>query len=205
MTFPASTYTIRYVKAADTSEVLRRARLEAGLTQDELAVLADTSQSAIAAYETGAREPSWPVLERIVRASGHRLGLDLRSDPAVFRIADLAADLADTSGEAVRLRLVFEFLRGAAEDGHPVRLLVAAEPTPTGDARLDALLAAMAEDLCVHAGIRPPGWVHDEDRFLDGMWWVSDLPSARADALVHTPASYRRRGIMIDRRDLEAA
>lgn len=205
MTFPALSYTIRYVNAGDTSEILRQARLEAGLTQDELAVLADTSQSAIAAYETGAREPSWPVLHRIVRASGHLLRLELRPDPAMFRIADLADELADTAEEAVRLRLVFEFLRGAAEDGHPLRLLVAAEPAPTGDARFDALLAAIAEDLSVHAGIRPPGWVHDGSRFLEGMWWVSDLPSARAGALVHTPASYRRRGVMIHRRDLEAA
>ncbi len=90
-------------------------------------------------------------------------------------------------------------------DDQPVRLLAAAEPQSTGDARFDALLAAIAEDLCVHAGVRPPGWVHDDGRFLDGMWWVSDLPSARAAALVHAPASYRRRGIMIDRHDLEAA
>lgn len=188
----------------DPSELLRQARHQAGLTQDELAVLAGTSQSAIAAYETGAREPSWSVLERIVRASGHLLDLEILPDPAVFRLVDLAAELVETADESVRLRLVFEFLRGAAEDGHPVRVLVAVEPHATGDARFDALLAAIAEDLCVHAGVRPPGWVHD-GRILDGMWWVSDLPSARAAALVHTPASYRRRGIMVDRHDLEAA
>lgn len=193
------------MSTVDPSEVLRRARLEAGLTQDELAVLAGTSQSAIAAYETGAREPSWSVLERMVRASGHQLRLEVQPDPAVFRIADLADELADTPEEAVRLRTVFEFLRGAAEDGQPVRLLVGSEPRSTGDARFDALLAAIAEDLCVHAGVRPPDWVHDDGRILEGMWWVSDLPSARAAALVHTPASYRRRGIMIDRHDLEAA
>lgn len=200
-----SAYTIRYMATGDPSKVLRRARREAGLTQDELAVLAGTSQSAIAAYETCAREPSWSVLERIVRASGHLLALELGPDPALFRIADLAAELADTADDTVRLRLVFEFLRGAVEDDQPVRLLVAAEPQSTGDARFDALLAAIAEDLCVHAGIRPPGWVHDDGRFLNGMWWISDLPSARAAALVHTPASYRRRGVMVDRHDLEAA
>lgn len=202
---PRGTYTIRYMGIGRPSEVLRRARRDAGLTQDELAVLAGTSQSAIAAYETGAREPSWSVLERIVRASGHLLALELRPDPTLFRLVDLAGELADTADDKVRLRLVFEFLRGVAEDEHSVRLLVAAEPQPTGDVRFDALLAAIAEDVCVHAGIRPPGWVHDAGRFMKGMWWVSDLPSARAAALVHTPASYRRRGIMIDRRDLEAA
>lgn len=104
-----------------------------------------------------------------------------------------------------RLRLVFEFLRAAQEDGHPPLLLAAREPERTGDARFDALLAAIAEDLCVRAEVEPPAWVHGRDRFLNGFWWVSDLPSARARALVHAPASYRRRGVMLDRHDLEAA
>lgn len=193
------------MKPPDAAALLRRARLGARLTQHELAELAATSQSAIAAYESGAREPSWSVLQRIVGASGHVVGLELRRDPSLFGLVDLAGRISTTSEESVRLRLVFEFLRAASDDGHPARLLVSAEPARTGDARFDALLAALAEDLCVHAGIRPPNWVFDEERFLQRMWWVSDLPSARAEALVHTPASYRRRGIMLARHDLEAA
>lgn len=57
----------------------------------------------------------------------------------------------------------------------------------------------------MHDDKPPPNWVHEASRFLDRVWWVSDMPSARASALVHTPASFRRRGIMIDRRDLVAA
>lgn len=185
--------------------LLRGCRRAAGLTQAQLAELAETSQSAIAAYESGDREPTVPVLERMVRASGHLLTLQAEPDPILFRLADLATAIAATDDESTRMRLVFEFLRGVAEDGRPVRLLVAAEPGPTGDVRFDALLAAIAEDLCVHAGIVPPVWVHGEARFLEVPWWVADLPSARASALVHAPASYRRRGVLIDRHDLVAA
>jgi len=46
--------------------------------------------------------------------------------------------------------------------------------------------------------------VQDRTRFLETAWWVSSLPSAKVQALVHSPASFRRRGVMIDRRDLEA-
>lgn len=187
------------------SETLRLARRAAGLSQTQLAQLADTSQSAIAAYETGAREPTLPVLDRMIRATGHRLNVTLESDPRLFRLTDLSAQIRATSGDPQRLRLVFEFVRSAAEDGAPLLLLVAAEPELTGDRRFDALLAAIAEDLCVHAGITPPVWVHERDRFLDGFWWVSDLPSARARAFVHAPASYRRRGVLLDRHDLSAA
>lgn len=184
-----------------------RARHAAGLTQAQLAALADTTQSAIAAYEAGTREPTMPVLARMVAATGARLVLGIERDPAVYRLADAAVDIAavDAADEARRLRLVFEFLRGAHDDGAPLAVLVGAEPATTGDARFDALLAAVAEDLCVQADVAPPAWVHHPSRFLDGAWWVSRLPSARAAALVHAPASFRRRGVMLDRRDLVAA
>jgi transcriptional regulator with XRE-family HTH domain len=187
--------------------LLRRARADAGLTQARLAELAGTTQSAIAAYEAGAREPTVPVLARMVAAAGARLHIGVAPDPSLYRLTDLALDIAatDAADEARRLRLVFEFLRGAQENGHPLVLLVAAVPPSTGDVRFDALLAAIAEDLCVHAGDAPPLWVHDAGRFLDRAWWVSGLPSARAAALVHAPASFRRRGVMLDRHDLVAA
>ena len=187
------------------SVLIRRTRRAAGLTQGQLAALAGTSQSAIAAYESGTREPTLPVLARMIRAAGHALSVTVAPDPRLFRLADLADQIRATVDERRRMRLVFEFLRGAQDDGQPVRLLVAARPAPTGDRRFDALLAAIAEDLCVHTDIPPPGWVHDDDRYLDGFWWISKLPSARARALVHTPASYRRRGVMLDRHDLTAA
>jgi transcriptional regulator with XRE-family HTH domain len=207
---PNTLSTIRENKTLDhgvAAGLLRRARADAGLTQTRLAELAGTTQSAIAAYEAGKREPTIPVLARMISATGARLDLDVTPDLSLYRLADVARDIAaaDAEGDARRLRLVFEFLRGAQEDGHPLVLLVAVEPPPTGDPRFDALLAAVAEDLCVHAEEVPPAWVHDPSRSLDRAWWVSDLPSARAAALVHAPASFRRRGVMLDRRDLVAA
>ena len=189
------------------SALLRQARRAAGITQACLAALAGTTQSAIAAYESGSREPTVPVLARMLAAAGSRLELAAIPDPSLYRLADVGRDLAatDPTDDQRRLRLVFEFLRGAQEDGHPLVLLVASQPPPTGDVRFDALLAAIAEDLSVRADEVPPAWVYEPCRFLDGAWWVSDLPSARAAALVHTPASYRRRGVMIDRHDLVGA
>lgn len=188
------------------SSLIKQSRHAAGLTQQRLAALANTTQSAIAAYESGSRQPTVPVLSRMLAATGHRLELAAVPEPSLYRLSDVARELAATDPEdnQRRLRLVFEFLRSAQEDGHPLVLLVAATPPPTGDVRFDALLAAIAEDLSVRADEVPPAWVHEPNRILDGAWWVSDLPSARASALVHTPASYRRRGVMIDRHDLVA-
>ena len=192
------------LSALSAAAALRRARRQAALSQSELARLAATSQSAVAAYESGARQPTVPTLRRMIEATGNRLHLSITQDPGVWRLVDLADHLRAAPDDTTRLRLVFEFLRAAQES--EARLpLVSREPEPIGDQRFDALLAAIAEDLTCRDGHRPPDWVHDDTRFLDHSWWVSDLPSARAQALVHTPASYRRRGLWIDRRDLVAA
>lgn len=189
----------------DAARILTKARQQSGLTQQQLAHRAATSQSAIAAYEAGKRQPTLPVLKRLVEATGFTLSVELAQRPGLLRLADLARYLREEPDEKHRLRLFFEFLRGAGESGQTLGPLIEAEPPPTGDERYDALLAASAEHLAVHAKVPIPGWTQDPRRTIDGFWWVSDLPSAKAQALLHTPASYRRRGVMIDRHDLEAA
>lgn len=52
---------------------LRASRRRAGLTQAALANRAGTSQAAVAAYETGAREPSLATFQRLLAAAGARL------------------------------------------------------------------------------------------------------------------------------------
>ena len=54
-------------------ELIRRARVEAGLTQTELAARAGTSQSAVARYESDQATPTLPTLERLLRACGREL------------------------------------------------------------------------------------------------------------------------------------
>jgi len=59
------------------------ARIEAGLTQRELAVRAHTSPAAIANYETGKAEPRLSTLERVLAAAGMELRVGFAPmDPA---------------------------------------------------------------------------------------------------------------------------
>jgi predicted transcriptional regulator len=56
---------------------LLRARLRAGLSQTELAVRMDTSQSAIARLESGDTLPSTKTLLRYARATGSKVRVQL--------------------------------------------------------------------------------------------------------------------------------
>lgn len=50
-----------------------QARTDAHLTQRELAAAADVPQSTVAAIEGGRRQPSIPLLQRLLRAAGKDL------------------------------------------------------------------------------------------------------------------------------------
>ena len=57
----------------DVAADLRRARVAAGLSQRALAARARTSQAAVAAYETGRKDPTTSTLVRLLAATGARL------------------------------------------------------------------------------------------------------------------------------------
>jgi hypothetical protein len=65
--------------------LLRQARKRASLSQVDLAARASVTQSVISAYESGQRQPSIPVLARLVDAAGFELTLGLRQPPSRLR------------------------------------------------------------------------------------------------------------------------
>jgi hypothetical protein len=75
----------------EASATLREARHAAGMTQVELASRAGVTQSVISAYESGRREPSVPMLERLIEATDHRL------EVTIHKIVDPPPDLPDTA------------------------------------------------------------------------------------------------------------
>lgn len=114
------------------SELIRQARRAAGLTQVELARRAATSQSAVAAYESGAKTPTVDTLERLLRAAGQQL----RSAPAhpsrqdSTRLSSLLrthrAKVVALAGEhhASRVRVFGSVARGQDTESSDIDLLV---------------------------------------------------------------------------------
>lgn len=71
------------------------------------------------------------------------------------------------------------------------------EPPLTGDDRVDAALAALAEHLARRDGWAVPHWALQEERSTLDWWFVDDLPALQAFALRESPLSFRKRGVFI--------
>lgn len=96
------------------ARILRQARGAAGLSQRELAALADVPQPSIARIESGASQPTLETLLLLCNAAGHDLELDRRRGEGVDRTmirasldtspADRAATLRSGARAVSRLR-----------------------------------------------------------------------------------------------------
>lgn len=116
-------------------ELIRRARLDAGLTQSELARRAGISQPSLAQMEKGTRSASDEMLERVLRAADYRPSLPL-ADFAV-QITALAAQRG-----IERVRVFGSTVRGEDHFDSDIDLIVSPGP------RVDLFdLALFAEEV----------------------------------------------------------
>lgn len=76
-------------------------------------------------------------------------------------------------------------------------------PDLTGDDRVDAALAGLAEHVARADGWEAPDWVYDPARRAVTFWWVPQLPGLQVIALRDSPLAFRRRGVFLDPRSLE--
>ncbi len=119
-------------------------------------------------------------------------------------LADLGRRLASVDDAKTRWKLVWEFLEEYRWEPDDVQLLLLwDEPPATGDERWDVLLAALAEYLAAQHDRAAPEWT--EMRVLQRPWFPAELEIQRADALVWAPAAFRKHGVYLSARDLEAA
>jgi transcriptional regulator with XRE-family HTH domain len=189
----------------DSSTLLRDARRRAALTQVALARRARTAQSAVAAYESGARNPNLATLERLLDACEHQIDVVVR--PRTRRGAASLAELAPTIAEELAaneeqdaIRLLFGFADDFRGSPRPGRIaLIAAEPPTTGDRRFDAALAGTAEFFAAEGDIQIPDWVDGEQRFVEPWWFIASRPAFHAYTLANTPAVFARHGVFVAR------
>jgi len=101
----------------NSGDLLRAARLRAGLTQEELARASGRSQSAIARWESGRVQPSLETLRELIRSCRLELtfGLANYDDSYVHEIERLLDLLpADRIKDALARQRAFAKVRNAA-------------------------------------------------------------------------------------------
>ncbi len=179
---------------------LRAARRKAGLTLEQVARAAGTSESNVAAYERGAKRPGVLTERRLLTAIGagklssvHRNGLlTLPAAAAAIRqalrkewpLADILRIVRQLVSDAAYLENVSDW----------AAFLI--EPSTTGDERWDAMLAAAAEHIALKADVQTPRWT--VGHALGHLWFVSSLPGLDAYLLAHAPMPFAIRGVVVD-------
>ncbi len=119
-------------------------------------------------------------------------------------LARLAGHLAGADDDRHRWRLIAEMLEEYRHEPVAERAeLLADEPPSTGDEQWDVFLAALAEFLAARDGRGAAAWA--ADRRLAVFWFPFNSAAARVDAVVHSPASFRSRGIFLAPQELGVA
>lgn len=201
------------------SEALKEARRRRGLSQRALARLAGVPQSTISEIEAGLRQPTLPVLGRILDRMGRPVDLRLvaqdrfSANVVVRRAARvLAGELPDgvsdsnAAREDAAFREVLDLRNALLRSSQAEALaLVADRPGSTGERRFDALVAAVVEDACARRGLTPPSWTEEPERFVKPFWYLSQVDGLHWWEFSTAPGAFVRHGVLAGEEELRSA
>jgi hypothetical protein len=127
----------------------------------------------------------------------------MRPDTIAEAVAQI---IAGSPREAVLAEFVDSF--DLAKSDHERYAAIEREPALTGEARLDALVGAIAEYLAKQRRLgRVPHWVNDPARRLAEPWFTtaSSSPAMREYLTFASPAEFASRNIFTEERPLRRA
>ncbi len=182
----------------DGAAILRDARTDAGLSRRALAAKAGVPTSTVSRVEEGLSDPTLGMLARLVDAAGSDLVVECRSKDDRFILAELATAWSDKAG---RLKIDWTRLRAFVDriQQDPGALSDAiADPPARTHPLLNAILAALAEQLADENGVDRPKWTRAFGP-LDEPWAPPATPRMRASFEKSTPAAFRRRNLVLSR------
>jgi hypothetical protein len=146
--------------------------------------------------EDGRSDPTVTMLERLLRAAGAQLKVEIVSDERMPTLASLATAIEETGGQ---LKIDWTRLRGFADWAlrHPEAITMAiSDPPVRTRTPLDAILAAFAEELAIDHHLEQPRWTRAIGP-LPEEWSPPATPKMRAAAAAATPGPFRRRNLIL--------
>lgn len=178
--------------------ILRDARADAGLSRRALAARAGVPTSTVSRIEDGQTDPTLTMLTRLVNAAGSDLLVESRPQVERLSLAELATAYSEGPG---RLKIDWTRLRAFVDrvEKHPEALpdAITDPPAPTLPL-LNAILAALAEQLADEHEIERPRWTRAVGRLAEA-WYPPSTPRMRASFEESTPEPFRRRNLNISR------
>ena len=179
-------------------EIIRKVRLDQGLSQRALAERAGISFPCLQQVERAGHNWRVSSLQSIARALGlPKGGLDyhltrLFAVP-IDSIEDVSLRIHDEGFSSWRIHL-FDFvdrLRATRDAA-----LIERPPIPELDDRLRAMFASTTEAVCFEFDSEAPSWCRGVPALPDP-WFVSGIENLRASALVESPVYFRARNIFV--------
>lgn len=105
---------------SQAASVVRDSRLQAGLTQAELARRLESSQAAVARLERPGANPTVATLRKALRATGHALELKATARSSSVDVPQLLRHLRLTPGERLQAHQVaYDNMRRLTSQGPP--------------------------------------------------------------------------------------
>ena len=182
----------------DSGALLRSVRTNAGLSRRGLAAKAGVPTSTVSRIESSQSDPTLTMLDRLVQAAECTLVVEARPREDRFTLAELATAYDETDS---RLRIDWTRLRAFVDhvEQHPDDLQEAiADPPASTVALLNAILAALAEQLADEHGIERPRWTRTCG-WLPQEWSPPSTPRMRKRHAETTPEAFRRRNLILAR------
>ncbi len=182
----------------NSAAIVQNARVNAGLSRRALAAKAGVPTSTVSRIESGESDPTLTMLGRLVEAAGNNLVVESRPREDRLTLAELATAFDEDAG---RLRIDWTRLRAFVDrvEQHPEGLAEAiADPPASTVPLLNAILAALAEQLSDEYDIERPRWTRAFGR-LEDPWSPPSTPRMRAAFEESTPEAFRRRNLVLSR------
>ena len=188
-----------------SSALLRGARDARGLSQRALARVSDVPQPRIAELETGRHDTTVSRLEELLVCLGHRVTILPTTARPVWEAGFAVADALARGDESAAWREVIQLSDDLAGAEPAVRVaLCVAEPPNRGDARYEALLAALVDHWLTRDRLPRPAWVREPSRTVSPAWDVEPIAELRAAARAATPAAIARHGVYLAASELSS-
>ncbi len=182
---------------ATPAELLRDARITAGLSIRELAESAGVAASTIVRIESGQVDPTTGMLSKLLDMTGRQLSLAV-ADQSVPSIADLSTEWRlDADGQPRPRWTAFRAFLDRLHR-HPAWSAPSTSraPAPSGSLMIDNLLAGIAEKIRDDCDLPRPKWV-GKVRPDDSEWISPGTPRLQKRARSTTPPQLAARNIFL--------